>query len=135
MYSDEQILERWWNIEDYAHDVWWACWAIYGWTCSHCWKTDTMTLYDRYLQEEWVRKIKEKTFNNYLYTRWWYDNVIDFLRKKKKTKFNRPKKLYKVRNIQEVIDYANTSSIDNAAKEFWISTRTVYRYFNLFFKD
>ena len=91
--------------------------------------------YEKYLQEEWVRKIKEKTFKNYLWAQWSYDNVIAFLKKKKKTKFNRPKKLYKVRDIQEVIDYVNVFSIDEAAKEFWISSRTVYRYINLFPKN
>lgn len=41
--DDDQILMRWWTEEDikaYAHDVWWACWAIYWWTCDYCWETD-----------------------------------------------------------------------------------------------
>lgn len=43
MLDDDQILMMWWiqeDIEVYAHDVWWACWVIYGWNCTYCWKTD-----------------------------------------------------------------------------------------------
>lgn len=43
MLNDEQIRERGGNEEDiarYAHDVGYACGAIYGGTCDYCGKAD-----------------------------------------------------------------------------------------------
>lgn len=135
MYSDEQILERWWNIEDYAHDVWWACWAVYWPYCDHCGKTNTNEAYKIYLETKWVRKIKELSFKRYLSRLWWYEKTIEFLKRKKKTKYNRKKWSFKVKNISEVVEFARLTSIEKAAKEYWISTRTVIRYINLLPKD
>ncbi len=85
-------------------------------------------MYEKYLKEKWVRLIKKSSFQIYVRKFWWYDKAIEYLRLDLK-EVRKTKKWYaKWGNIQEIIDFANLTSIDRAAKQYWVSTRTIYRY-------
>ncbi len=87
-------------------------------------------LYEKYLKEKWVRRVGKYVFFTYLDKYGGYEWTISFLNKPKKVAQNK-KWVYKAKNIQEIIDYAKLFSIDKAAKEYNISTRSIYRYINL----
>jgi len=89
--------------------------------------------YQKYLKEEWVRKIWRPTFLCYLKECGSYKKTIDKLRWPKQTPNNKWWK-YKADNIPEILDYAKMFSIDKASREYWISSRSIYRYIEKFNK-
>jgi len=86
-------------------------------------------LYEKYKKEEWIRKVWKRTFYIYLDEYKWYDKVISFLNKSKKTTNNKTGTL-KRKNTKEILDFVKLFSIEKAAKEYDVSERTIYRYIN-----
>lgn len=91
---------------------------------------NTEELYNKYINEyPNIRQVQLKTFNTYLKRFGWYDNTIEYLKKPNSIRNN--KAWYtKWGNISEIVDFAKLFSIKKAAKEYWVSERTIYRYIN-----